>query len=551
MSGNDSQRAQYDNRQRSREDSAPQDGDPLKEFERAGRSVTSILWPVCITMALVIFVVATLERKSIVTDNYWKAYMVYNEGSGDSAAAKLGGALLNALIFIAVILGTTIIFFLLFKFRCMKLLFAWIMFSTTVLLALLGGYLFYLMLLAYDCPIDWVTFSILMWNFSIVGMVAIFWKSPTVVTQGYLILVSVVLAWTFTKMPDWTMWMLLAALVIYDIAVVLTPKGPLKMLVELAQQRNEPIPGLIYDARPSTLHYEGPRTDHWNTYSRNQPPNGTDPATQPQHVMAIPQQREMQPSSPASVPRPPIQASGRETPPPPLGPMRTRSSTNDDLLVSDVHSQGSVPSNSPSPVNVREDTAGSRNTPRSRLPPGLNSANRSGTRGGGYPVSEQQQPLRDVVVGVPVPTATATLVGTDYDPSTAYRIRPPSLEGGHLASMSQGAAIVVLNDGTVQQQPQPSGTRAPAPARNDDDDDEDEEAKGIKLGLGDFVFYSVLIARAAQFDFITVATCFFSILTVSLPFTYIHILSCALYKGLAVLCKHWVPCSHLFVITAV
>jgi hypothetical protein len=38
--------------------------------------------------------------------------------------------------------------------------------------------------------------------------------------------------------------------------------------------------------------------------------------------------------------------------------------------------------------------------------------------------------------------------------------------------------------------------------------------KGVKLGLGDFVFYSVLMGRAALFDMITVFTCFIAIITV-------------------------------------
>ncbi|KAG0303971.1 hypothetical protein BGZ98_006066 [Dissophora globulifera] len=35
---------------------------------------------------------------------------------------------------------------------------------------------------------------------------------------------------------------------------------------------------------------------------------------------------------------------------------------------------------------------------------------------------------------------------------------------------------------------------------NDGDGDDEDESGGLKLGLGDFVFYSVLIARAAMFD---------------------------------------------------
>jgi hypothetical protein len=45
-------------------------------------------------------------------------------------------------------------------------------------------------------------------------------------------------------------------------------------------------------------------------------------------------------------------------------------------------------------------------------------------------------------------------------------------------------------------------------------DAEDGEANTIKLGLGDFIFYSVLVGRAAIFDFSTCVTCFLCILMV-------------------------------------
>jgi hypothetical protein len=47
---------------------------------------------------------------------------------------------------------------------------------------------------------------------------------------------------------QWTGWTLLVALALYDLCAVLTPCGPLKKLVELAQEYKDPIPGLLYEA---------------------------------------------------------------------------------------------------------------------------------------------------------------------------------------------------------------------------------------------------------------------------------------------------------------
>ncbi|EHA8591956.1 putative Presenilin-like protein [Cocos nucifera] len=40
-----------------------------------------------------------------------------------------------------------------------------------------------------------------------------------------------------------------------------------------------------------------------------------------------------------------------------------------------------------------------------------------------------------------------------------------------------------------------------------------ETTRGIRLGLGDFVFYSVLVGRAAMYDLMTVYACYLAIIS--------------------------------------
>jgi hypothetical protein len=67
--------------------------------------------------------------------------------------------------------------------------------------------------------------------------------------QTYLINASVVVAYVFTWIPEWTTWTLLVAMAVYDVGAVLAPGGPLRLLIELAEERDEDIPALVYQAR--------------------------------------------------------------------------------------------------------------------------------------------------------------------------------------------------------------------------------------------------------------------------------------------------------------
>jgi hypothetical protein len=113
------------------------------------------------------------------------------------------------------------------------------------------GNLICVALATWELPCDLITFYVVLYNFAVVGIIAIFYQNgiPTIVTQGYLVCTSVILAWNLSKFDEWTCWALLIALAFWDLCAVLTPCGPLKMLVGLMQERNEPLPGLLYEAQ--------------------------------------------------------------------------------------------------------------------------------------------------------------------------------------------------------------------------------------------------------------------------------------------------------------
>ena len=43
---------------------------------------------------------------------------------------------------------------------------------------------------AYDLKLDYVTYALLVINFTVVGVTAIFWRAHPKLTQGYLIIIS-------------------------------------------------------------------------------------------------------------------------------------------------------------------------------------------------------------------------------------------------------------------------------------------------------------------------------------------------------------------------
>ena len=153
-------------------------------------------------------------------------------------------------MFVGFITAMTFALFLLFKYRMGKVIWAYMGFSGLLIFGVLGGNILMRVLQKLDLAIDMVTVGLVLWNFSIGGvLMTFFWQGPLVVKQGYLICVSTIVSFYFTQIPEWTTWSLLIAMALYDLYAVLTPNGPLRLIVELAQERDEDIPALVYESR--------------------------------------------------------------------------------------------------------------------------------------------------------------------------------------------------------------------------------------------------------------------------------------------------------------
>ncbi|KNB42162.1 presenilin-like protein [Blastocystis sp. subtype 4] len=211
--------------------------------------LSSIVIPVGLTMLISTILVNVIRPSDIVgaLEEGMTVYMVYKQ-EADNTWDSIWQAVVNALVIVIFIGLMTFVMVILYKYHCVKVLYALLYFATFSAIGYTGWFVFYMAMIQYRIPWDLISSVVIFVNLGVVSVVCIFGKyAPDGMKKTFLVFISCLVCYLLSFFPDWTTWVLLVAMALYDMCAVLTPCGPLKMLLNISRDREDAIPGLLYE----------------------------------------------------------------------------------------------------------------------------------------------------------------------------------------------------------------------------------------------------------------------------------------------------------------
>lgn len=402
-----------------------------------------------------------------------------NQGKSNATTSTEYPAVLAAIfigIFIVLMVVFTFLIVYLYKSGRQRFIKGWLMIAVFVIFAYVGGLYVFDFCRSRCINIDWFTLIFAIWNFSVTGLYAVFGKVPRIVNQAYLIVMSSLMAYIFRTLPAFAVWTILGVLVIWDLYAVLAPNGPLRKLVKIARERNDELPALVYDTNPTDAGRQINATSGRASVMRRGPNNYTTSTTAPPV-----------PTPPVNASSVPLRVEGPGAPNPALTPVPTAHMENARSANPD-HPSASIPQK------------------RCTIPAEseLKTAHEKPANAGANLLS--------------TPAATGTATGTEEGSSTdgnplAPINQVPVMRQSVFADNWQKVRSLFRRGSDSNDAAADAGTGAVAAETNANGETQvGTLGTHLKLGLGDFVFYSILVAQASEFGAMTAIASFVAIL---------------------------------------
>ena len=348
-----------------------------------------------------------------------------------------------------------------------------------------------------------------------VGTIAIFYQKgiPKYINQGYLVATSVVVAWQLSYFSAWMAWSLLIMLALYDLCAVLSPCGPLKALVkELSKDDAPAMPGLLYEAGlPAYATRPGgggrssaERGERRTTNEARQ--SGENEGADENSNQEVPREKveENRATSEGNVTpttqrieSPTVNNESKKH------STRSKESSEEECIPSQSFQQVQPDGNVTSTALQTERRS---ERPSSTLPLAIAKV---------YKLPIVSLDSLEITLDSSSPIAYLQQEFSATELQTDVQVRFPR-GGGRIETThnkkGEPRYVVYNKDGDVKRTLLVGEDgRVMELVPSDDDDKPDDN--NIKLGLGDFIFYSVLVAKAAENGFASFVACFLSVLT--------------------------------------